>query len=436
MTAAWVREALQLAATDLAADGVAYLLPRRVHRRRLRSLVAKHGLSVELEVVHLPQLASSVFLVPLDPGPIQFVLGELVLLPTWRRAATLLFARRGPLRVPFSSIGFVIRRPGSRPCFHWLSELDGGTPTRAVISRTRPGAGPGFFVLHRFREGDFRPSAVAKVAPSHGGAIDRESSALESIARTARDAGADVPEPLTTATVGSARVLLLKPLQGHLAATLLTKAPQRLEQITSDVARWLVAWASRTAVPLVLTHELLERTLGQPARLLAEQVRGGRDYAERIERVCEAVEGRKLVGSSAHNDLTMWNVIAREGGHLGVVDWETATETSFPLVDFYYAAADAVAATEGYTDRTRSFGRAFGDESGVGRWISALEQRMIRELRLERWAAQLGFHACWLHHATNELRRADGGNRSPFVRIIERIGDSGSRPSRDGLGTK
>jgi len=424
LTRAWASDALRLAAAELAPDGVAYLAARGIDRAGLRRLATRHGLTVELEIAHLPQLASSTFLAPLEPAPIQFALAELMLMPAWkRRALNLVLRRRRTLPVAFSSVGYVVRRSGSRSCFEWLSALNRTRRTVAVISRTRPGDGPGFFVLHRFSEGDSRPSAIAKVIPTENSKFERETSSLRLIAKTARAAGADVPEALTIATLGTSRVLLLEPVGGRLAATLLARRPDSLETITADVVRWLAAWAHLTAAPIRLTGDLLDRALLQPAQLLVGHISNGPMYAERIERLCAAAEGREIVGTAAHNDLTMWNLLVADGGRIGVVDWETATTESLPLVDFYYAVADAVAATEAYANRARSFSRAFARHHRTARWIAVVEERLMGELRLEHWAAELGFHACWLHHARNELRLAGRARPGPFVQIVEAIAD-------------
>jgi hypothetical protein len=422
LTTAWARAALTFSSTELAADGVMYLFARCLERRRLRRLVAEQGFSVEIEVAHLPSVKRSAFLVPLESAPMQFALDQLLLLSPWRRRTAQLLLGRSTLRsIALPSIGLVVRRPGSRPCFDWLSEVDAMKSARVLISRTRPASGPGFFVLHRFGEHDYRPATIAKVAPVGQGVLDRELLALESIAQTAATAGAAIPQPMTMATVGSARVLLLKPLSGDLAATHLARSPEEFGPITDAVARWLVAWGTRTAVPLTLDSELLERALLEPARLLAEHIRSGRDYLRSIERLCAAVEGRAILGSSAHNDLTMWNVIVGEGGRIGIVDWETASERSLPLVDFYYAAADAAAAVQSYADRVRAFRAAFATDGEIRRWLSGIERKMNEELQLEPWANLVAFHACWLRHASNEVRREPKTRRGPFVRILETI---------------
>lgn len=422
LTTAWARTALTFSSTELAADGVMYLFARRLERRRLRRLVAEYGFSVEVEIAHLPSVTTSTFLVPLAPAPMRFALDQLLLLSPWRRRTAQLLLGQSTLRcIALPSVGLVVRRPGSRPCFDWLSEVDAMKSGRVLISRTRPASGPGFFVLHRFGEHDRRPATIAKVAPVGQGVLDRELLALESIAQTAATAGADIPQPMTMATVGSARVLLLKPLSGDLAATLLARSAKDFTAITEAVAHWLVAWGTQTAAPLTLDSELLERVLLEPARLLAEHIRSGRTYVKSIERFCAAAEGRAILGSSAHNDLTMWNVIVGEGGRIGIVDWETASEKSLPLVDFYYAVADAVAATQSYADRARAFRAAFATDGEIRRWLSGIEHKMIEELRLERWTTPVAFHACWLRHARNEAERDTGTERGPFVHILETI---------------
>jgi hypothetical protein len=429
LTRKWAKAALGFAAARLAPEGVAYLITRRFDRPGLERLVVRYGLSVEFRMAHLPRLATTTFLAPIDSAPVRVALGDLVLLPGWRRRALGLFlGRRDALTLALPSLAVVVRRPGSRGSFQWLSAFDGPEHVRAIISRSRRAGGPGFFVLQRFTEGDVRPSAVAKVAPVDTGLLDRESRALESTAQSARAAGAEVPALIASRSVGTSQVLLLESVPGRLAATLLAESPRLLEPVTADITRWLLEWARLTAGPLALTHDALDAALINPARLVAEHVSGGTTYAERIEKLCAAVEGRTLLGCAAHNDLTMWNLLVAAPGRIGVVDWEASTEKALPLVDFYYAIADAVAAVDKYRDRARSFSTAYFGEQRTARWVSVLEERVIGELRLERWAAHLGFHACWLSHASNELR-LPGLTERPFLQIVEAIagGNGGAR---------
>jgi aminoglycoside phosphotransferase (APT) family kinase protein len=128
--------------------------------------------------------------------------------------------------------------------------------------------------------------------------------------------------------------------------------------------------------------------------------------------------------TAAHNDLSMWNVVVANDRRIGVVDWEAASTCSLPLLDFYYAAVDATAATRGYADRLRAFASVFGDGGVPSGKTAELESIILKGLGVDRTSARLAFHACWLHHAVNELQRTSGVQPGPFVRIVQSIAGS------------
>ena len=433
----WTDSALAFVMTALGAEGVVYVLAPRLGRRRLRRAIVSCGLQVELEVVHLPNSTSSLILAPLERAAVRYALNELTLIQGWkRRAAAIVASRRGVAAVALSPLGLVVRRPTSSPSFDWLSRLTGGAAASVVISRTRP-VGAGYFVVHGFREGDERPSLVAKIVPAAEATFDRESSALVSFAAaTARAAGANVPQLLGSGTLGDARVLLLERLSGRLAATLLAGSPERLDDVLGRLTGWLIEWGRLTARTTRLTSTWLDDWILRPARLLAGNMNGGGAYVARLERLCAEATGREVVAMAAHNDLTMWNVIVADRTKIGVVDWEAACNHSLPLVDFYYAAVDAVAATRGYADRLLAFSSVFGERSGPRGRIAELESMVLKELTIDRGTARLAFHACWLHHAVNELQRTSETQARPFVRIVQSVAGMEMRDASQGLAAR
>jgi len=71
-------------------------------------------------------------------------------------------------------------------------------------------------------------------------------------------------------------------------------------------------------------------------------------YVEALHALAVRLEGRTVVLSAAHNDLTMANVLVAGSG-VGVVDWESASATAPPLADLWYALADGVSRAGGIT---------------------------------------------------------------------------------------
>lgn len=429
--AAWLEEVLSFVDASLAADGLAYVLPSRLRMGRLRRSARARGLDVHLALAHLPDTERSTFISPLNSTALRYVVDELALLPTWKRLVLPHAYRVAAVRRAFGSVGAVVRRPGDRPCYAWLTAFGAGNGP-VVTSKTRP-SGDGFFVLHRLAH-DGRPAAIAKIRPLGRDVTAHEQAALASLAKTARAAGAAVPESIASATIGGNAVHVLSALDGRLAATMLARRPRIVDEVLERVVHWLVEWARLTARPFALTRAPLEAAILVPARSLAGRIRGGRAYVERLEDLCARTEGRELSLSAAHNDLTMWNVLLRPGGGIGVLDWEAAADTSLPLVDFYYAVVDATAATQRYADRVVAYRRCFDEEGREARRVGALERVLTRELGLERWTLNLAFHACWLHHAANEARAFPPGAPGPFVRILEAVAGGGATVGLDSNG--
>ena len=127
---------------------------------------------------------------------------------------------------------------------------------------------------------------------------------------------------------------------------------------------------------------------------------------------------------ATHNDLTMVNVFVERSGSLGVVDWESAREQGLPLVDFYYAAADAAAAANRYADRLAAFREQFGDEAGSMSTARELERRLVGALGLRPEVVQLAFHVCWIQHAAAEQRATLEPAHRPFLEILRSVADS------------
>jgi hypothetical protein len=400
------------------------VLAPRLGRTRLRRAIVACGLRTELEIVHLPDSTSSLVLAALEPPVLRYALEEFILLQGWKRRAAMIAASRPrAAAAALSPLGLVVRRPASSPSFDWLPKLTGTAAASVVISRLRP-AGAGSFVAHGFRQGDARPSLVAKIVPVADATLDRESSTLVSgAAVSARAAGAKVPGLLRSGTIGDARVLVLERLDGHLAATLLARSPERFGDVLGRLTHWLVEWGRVTGRPTRLASASLDDWILRPARLLAGAIDRGEAYVAQLERLCADASGQEVVVTAAHNDLSMWNVVVANDGSFGIVDWEAASTRSLPLIDFYYAAVDAAAATRAYADRLRAFSSIFGDGSVPAGRTAELESIVLNGLSIDRTSARLAFHACWLHHAVNELQRTSGVQSGPFVRIVQSIAE-------------
>ena len=254
------------------------------------------------------------------------------------------------------------------------------------------------------------PGVFVKV----GATAAAEAERLARLGAAARAAGGAVPELLRTGSLGGRTVAVQSEVAGRPAALLLAAQPRLLGRVVEAIARWLERWSAATARRTPLTRALLERELLAPAAALEPELRGGREYVEWLGQKADAADGMSMPFVSAHQDLTMANVLVRDDGAIGVVDWATAAEEALPLGDLLYALVDAHAAAGRYADPAASFAACFAPDGLAAEPLARLAAR----LELDAAAVELCFHACWLRHARNEASRPEGTR--PFLRILER----------------
>jgi hypothetical protein len=425
-TSGWLENATKILVQKLAADGLAYVLVSPRWRPRIKRLLYRYGLRIERPIAHLPNLASSRYLVPINPVPARYAFSKLIASRPWvRRLAMMAFCIPSSERLlgsMLSSVGFAARFPGARPLFNWLFQLDGnmGQPRSVVISLSWRGQ-DGPVVLHRFSGDSAHPLAIAKMALTPAMAINRvrEARVLSCLGPTANSAGAQVPQFLLSGQIGGHPVLLETAISGQRIATVLPSRPNRLLECIEKVVYWLEQWNRATIVIESLTYERLNRELLAPAALLAPLLHQGEEYRDWLTERCAIALGTPMPHVATHNDLTMWNVLLDEQGRIGVVDWEMGVEKGFAMVDFFYAVTDAVAAVEGYTDRLRAFEACFAQGGAWAHVVAHFQNRLSRIIQIPADMADLCFHACWLHHAANEHRSSKNSNPKPFLKIMQ-----------------
>ena len=425
-TRGWLEEAMQLLAQRLETEGIAYVLAPPWWRLRLRHALHGYDLSIDLSIIHLPDQASNRYLVPLISIPVRYAFSELIPICPWRRCLALIaFRCPGAARLfggLLPSVGLVARRAGALPLFSWLLQLarEGQLPSSVIISTSWRGQ-DGAVVLHRFSGWDTKPTAVAKMNLTTARAHSRvrEAAILACLGPRARWAGAQVPQPLLLEQVHERPVLLQTAMGGQLAASLLASRPGRLFDLMERVASWLENWHRSTVVIEPLDGELLNRELLAPATLLAPFLEQGEEYRHWLTRRCATVVGAPVPFVATHNDLTMWNVLLDEHGRLSIVDWEAGREEAFPLVDFFYAMVDAVAATRGYADRLQAFAACFASSGTYTHAVMRLQRRLIQAVVIPAGIVDLCLHACWLHHAVNEYHASEPTDSQPFLHIVQ-----------------
>jgi hypothetical protein len=415
---AWLERSIALAAERLAADGLLWTIVPGRRRRSAERAIDRSGLAVLDAILTVPPWPGTAHLIPIAPGTLLDAgVRHLGLRPGLSRSAAALAdtgAGKALLRRAAPSCALVAgHRPPPEP-LRWLGELDGrGVATATVTVGVRADAPVA--VALRFPPESRAPDLAVKTAFDGPGRerLQRERQALQALGPVAAGAGAAVPVLQPTA----ADVLATRVVGGRPAEAVLAREPERLERLATSVANWLLRWGRATSSTGAATPALLDDVLVGPADRATAAGLATPQYAQALRALAERLEGGPLVLTAVHNDLTMANVLDA-GEAIGIVDWEEAAPAGLPLRDLWYSLADALArarrltradAVEGLVRRTSVAPAALAGAPGVH----------AAALSLSRDQAKLGFHACWLGHACNELRR--GRSDGPYAAVVRRV---------------
>ncbi len=409
-------------------DGLGYVIAPPRWRARLWRRLHRTDLVAGPTIGHFPARNPDQHLVPVESAPLLYALTDLMGLPRsrWRRLrrrlvqAALVFPGTARLIGRLSSeTGVIVRRNGGTPLLRW-NPWEKREPAAVISTRWRVDGGTA--VIHVFRPDERVPSWVAKVALSGTVAerTAREAAALECLGPAASRAGARVPDWKLLELRAGHSILVQRILPGRRAASLLREGTIGAMEFMAELTDWLESWNRATVVPGVLERDWLERELLEPGTRVASQLVSGADYLDRLRESGNAALGRPMPRVATHNDLTTHNVLLDAGSLPAVLDWEAAGPDGVPLADFFYAAVDGVAAAEG-GDAEAAFLRCFQTEGPIGEQVRLAGERLRRALGLEAALVPLCFHACWIHHAANELRQEPQGTSRPFLRIVGRL---------------
>lgn len=375
-------------------ETIVYVLGRRgqnVLRRDLRAL----GFRSAGTFLHLPSFEQS---------------SRLVAVGGWAERRVL--AQRGGLaRLPFAGrmvrrlkdSGAVLCKPGVTP-LAWLPSASPGSLRRLQE-----------IVIHSSTHGEVTTSVVragdvvAKVGdgPSVSPPGVGEAAALRDIAA---HAGVAAPRLLGELDLDGVPVVVETVVPGIPAATRIARDPTAALPLLEQLVGWLGDWNAATAADRALTADVLQSEVFGPAAELSGE------YPAALAARWNPLEGSRAAAVAVHQDLTMVNVLLG-GNDLAVIDWASARGDGLPLTDFFYAALDTRAAVDGYRDRAGAFAACF---SPGGDWFEVVrdfELELRDRLDVDSAFADLAFHATWLHHAANEVRR---GEQSSEFRELER----------------
>ncbi len=405
--AAWVAGAARTAVSRLSPTGLVYVLPARA--RSLRGALEAAGLQVAASMLHIPDLSSSRHIVPIGTAAERYVLsGGLELSELKRRAASL--ATRSARLAELGPTGTILRRDPATPLSAWMFSLDQPQALGSVWITSRR-ASSGGSLVHRFVEGRGKPDAVAKVSPR---AAD-ELRGLVEVAPSAARAGVRVPQVLWSGGLGPAEAVVQSALPGTSAARLVERGRLDPRDLLSRTSGWLERWARAEARRRTLEHADLDRLVVSPARRLCGGTPAFVDY---LGGLCAQAVGASCAFVPCHGDLTLANILVAAGHDPAVLDWEEASADGLPLTDFFYTAADAVAAADGYADRASAVRTCFSADGERTLFVRQLLDGLAATLGLEAVVQEVCFHACWLHHASNEDLRGSDPVARPFRSIL------------------
>ncbi|MEY2513499.1 MAG: hypothetical protein QOJ89_857 [bacterium] len=423
LSGVWLDQAIADAGARLEPDGiVCVVVPRRWRQTGVR-LIRRAGMQPRGALLTAPWPDCS-HAVSLDAAALRGGGGRLLGLRDSSAACVAALSRAGAGRaivaLAMPACALIATRRHGRDPLSWLAALDGAggacraTATRGVREDARVA------VVLRYAPASRSPDLVAKVALDAGGRerIERERAALASLGDGARRAGAAVPA-LVPARAAGPGLLATSALAGRPASGLLVRDPGRVDAILGALSSWLRGWtaATRTAGGAA---EALERLLIAPAERVASAAPGAATarYAVALRQLAARLEGRALVLAAAHNDLTMANVLVTGDGTIGVVDWESADGASPPLADDWYACADGLARAGGLT-HAQAVAQIARRRAPIAAQLATRLDERSSQLGLSADEQLLAFHACWLHHAGNELDRGiRGGAFDAVVRSV------------------
>jgi hypothetical protein len=422
----WLEASAKSMSNQLSEDGVGYVLVSRRWRGKVMRLLHRAGLVPDMAFWHFPDWYSSQFLVPIDRKPARFAVDVILPGPSFKRTLARQMLRysgtRQLLTLFWHSTGMTVRRPGARPLFEWLFQVDPQRPWMGnAMVRTSWRGSNGASIAYGFFRRDVIPSVVAKTVAVGTAAVhlDREAQVLEKLGSGVRCAGAQVPEIIGRQQNSQRSSLLLSYLPGQAASDLLKLNPSMFSPVMMRIVHWLDHWHRTTAILQPLTWEQIEQALLVPLDRLAASVKNADRYRERLVTQGQTIVGYPIPMVASHNDLTMANILLDEHNHLGLVDWETGCPESWPLTDFHYAVTDAVRIAANCSNWLEAFKTCYAQDGAYKALVAAWQERLQSIIGLSSDFAEFCFHACWLHHASNENEVIHPEEPRPFFEIVQ-----------------
>ena len=421
-SARWLQESVAETAARLEAEGVLCVVVPRRHRQDAQRLIRRAGFSAIGTLLMVPPWPRSAHVMSLaapalrDAGTRHLGLHPATASGVAAVAGT--SAGRALGRRVAPGCALLAARSAATDPLRWLAALDGSPGRCAATATIGARRDAQVAAVLRFTTGARTPDLLVKVAlcPTGLERLERERAALQALGDAARRAGAGIAAVVAAPAPG---LLAASALPGSPASALLARDPALAAEILTALGGWLARWNAATSTRAPAQPEWLHRLLVAPAERL-EAV--GSDaplgqYVAALRSLAERLAGREVVLTATHNDLTMSNVLVA-GGHLSVVDWEGASAAGPPLSDLWYAIADGVSRARrvAHAQAVRALARRCAPLPAA---LAYAPEEHARGLGLAEDESLLSFHACWLHHAGNELDR--GARDGPFRAVVEAV---------------
>ena len=172
-----------------------------------------------------------------------------------------------------------------------------------------------------------------------------------------------------------------------------------------------------TARETTASHEILERCVSDPLRVVGVAVRHFRESGRALaalgcvsDRLREALEGQAITLSWVHGDYWPGNILAGPDGRLtAIVDWEYAHPDDLSLLDIVNFFI-----TVRMSFRRQEFGHVVADLVANATWTEA-EAQLVALAQNGQVSGTIGIEAmvllCWLRHVASMITR-----RSAFAK--------------------
>lgn len=419
----WLENSIQLVNRFLSKDGVLYVMAPPFRRVKIKRMLQSYRLILDSDITHFPNWNASRFIVPLKPALMQYAFHQLMPTRLWKKKFILSLLRTpGGLKLVGNlhpGVAFAARRMQGRCLFNWLYQedgthsQDGNAIMHASWRRER-----GSIAIFRFLSRAI-PDQVGKLAWSKEASFsnDNEMQLITRFGPRARAAGAQIPDILSVQQFRDRKIYFQAAIPGQLAAALLLEKPGQIYGLMRRVAGWLESWHQMTKVSQRLNRQWFEGELFSPVTSLAAYLEGDDSYLDWLSERCEAFE-IPIPLFSAHNDLSMWNILLDKQGQIGVVDWNSAREKCFPFIDILYAMTDAAMIASGYKQRINAFKECFTRNGKYSSFTKQTLRDLQAHLEIPRAVLDISFHICFIGHAFNEQKWSEPDEPLQFLEIV------------------